>query len=266
MNVPVSVIIPCYCSVDTIARTVASVAKQTLKPAELIIVDDCSNDNTKEVLQRLQNEYGKNWIKLEFLEKNSGPSVARNKGWELASQEYIAFLDADDAWHPSKIAVQYLWMIEHPEVVLTAHARILGKSYEICSNFQVPEYIEAKFVSKYQILSSNKFFTSCVMLKNNIYHRFSIKKKYSEDYLLWLEIMQNGGISAILNCPLAIYFKEYFGEAGLSSKLWEMERSELDNYKIIWKKGYISSIELFFFSIWSFTKYLRRLLITNIRK
>jgi glycosyltransferase involved in cell wall biosynthesis len=265
MNCPVSVVIPTYNSHNSIVRTVNSVVNQTVKPAELIIVDDGSNDDTLKILETLQKQYGKDWLKIIALESNSGPSVARNIGWEMASNEYIAFLDADDAWHPEKITVQYSWMIRNPEVILSAHPCILSITHQAFNSIQIPDDIEINLISKYQILSSNKFFTPCVMLKSNIHNRFCTSKRYCEDYLLWLEIILAGGKAAILNYPMTMLFKENFGESGLSSKLWKMELNELDNYKLICEKGYISNIEKYIFSSWSFIKYLRRVIITNLR-
>jgi len=113
---PVSVVIPCYRCGATIKRAVDSVAAQTLRPAEVILIEDGSGDNTLEQLYRVQGEHPKDWIKIIALEKNSGPSFARNTGWDAATQPYIAFLDADDSWHPQKTEIQYQWMAAHPKV------------------------------------------------------------------------------------------------------------------------------------------------------
>lgn len=117
----VSVVIPCYRCSDVIERAVTSVWEQTLRPAEVILVDDCSGDGTVDTLYALQKKFPPNWIKVIELEQNSGPGEARNAGWAAASHSYVAFLDADDSWHPQKIEIQYSWMIEHPDVVLTGH-------------------------------------------------------------------------------------------------------------------------------------------------
>lgn len=77
--------------------------KQTTLPWEIIIVNDCSKDNTLDVL--IENYQGNNIVKIYSLPKNSGVSVARNLGWDKATGDFIAFLDADDVWHPSKLEV-----------------------------------------------------------------------------------------------------------------------------------------------------------------
>ena len=99
----VSVVIPCFRCTGTIERAVASVAAQTRRPAEVILVDDASGDDTQKLLQKLSQHFEPGWIKLVFLEQNVGAASARNAGWDQATQTYVAFLDADDAWHPKKI-------------------------------------------------------------------------------------------------------------------------------------------------------------------
>src|SRR5258706_14692588 len=97
---PVSVVVPCYRCADTIERAVRSVAAQTLRPAEVILVDDGSPDGTGAALERLRERFGADWIRIVRLPRNLGSASARNAGWELATQRYVAFLDSDDAWHP----------------------------------------------------------------------------------------------------------------------------------------------------------------------
>ena len=101
MNTPfdneiVSVIIPVYNSDKYITKTLNSVLNQTYKPIEIILVDDCSIDNSEQII----NEYLRKheYITYYRLEKNSGVAVARNKALELAKGRYIAFLDSDDLW------------------------------------------------------------------------------------------------------------------------------------------------------------------------
>lgn len=98
----VSVIIPSYNRALTIKRSVFSVLNQTYKDIEVIVVDDCSSDNTREVIESIDDDR----LRYYCLEENSGACVARNKGIELAKGEYIAFQDSDDEWLPNKLEVQ----------------------------------------------------------------------------------------------------------------------------------------------------------------
>ena len=117
-KVPVSVIIPCYRCADTIKRALGSVIAQTLPPEEIILIDDFSNDDgvTLTTLNYLRQMHQKTSIKIVLLDKNSGPGSARNAGWKEASQPYLAFLDADDSWHPKKLEIQYQWMVAHGRI------------------------------------------------------------------------------------------------------------------------------------------------------
>lgn len=98
----VSVIIPTYNREKTLKRSVDSVLKQTYTNIEVIIVDDCSIDNTEEIVK----SWGNSKIKYYKLEKNSGACVARNYGIEKATGEYIAFQDSDDEWYKNKLELQ----------------------------------------------------------------------------------------------------------------------------------------------------------------
>ena len=107
----VSIIMPAYNCGDFIGTTLDSVINQSYKNWEVIVVDDCSTDNTADVVQ----EYIKkdNRIKYHKLEKNSGAAVARNKAVDLASGKYMAFLDSDDVWFPEKLTKQIGFMEEN---------------------------------------------------------------------------------------------------------------------------------------------------------
>lgn len=102
MTVTASVVIPAYNSADTISRAVNSVLDQTLRDFEVIIVDDGSVDDTSEIVQQYEDQR----VKYQIHEENKGGSAARNTGIEQAEGEYIAFLDADDEWHPTKLEQQ----------------------------------------------------------------------------------------------------------------------------------------------------------------
>ncbi len=90
----VSVIIPVYNAKYYLRRCLDSVCNQTLKDIEIICIDDCSNDNSYEILQEYANKYSN--LKAIHLEKNGGESIARNKGLAIATGEYLAFVDNDD--------------------------------------------------------------------------------------------------------------------------------------------------------------------------
>lgn len=101
----VSVVIPCFNSAVYIGSSIRSVLSQTSPPAEILVVDDCSTDHTCKVVTAIANHAPS--VRLISLPKNSGsPAGPRNKGVQEARGEWIAFLDADDLWHPQKLELQ----------------------------------------------------------------------------------------------------------------------------------------------------------------
>lgn len=104
----VSIITPTYNCGKFIAETIETVLAQTYKNFEMIIVDDCSTDNTKEVVEQFSKSDDR--IKYFCLETNSGAAVARTTAMEKANGEYMAFLDSDDLWVPDKLEKQLKFM------------------------------------------------------------------------------------------------------------------------------------------------------------
>ena len=258
---PVSVIIPCYRCAVTIERAVDSVLNQTQVPEEIILVDDFSDDGSATIsyLKNLKQKYQKFSIQILSLEKNQGPGSARNEAWKIASQPYIAFLDADDSWYPNKLELQYSWMKSHPEVLLTAHSSIQlfndshQKQFNHCKNFYPLNIIKLLFF--------NCIPTRSVMLKREIQYRFSPGKRYAEDYLLWLSIALDRHPIYFLGLPLSYSYKNEFGDSGLSSHMWQMEMGELNNYFLLFKTNKMSFFLFFTCSAYSLIKYIRRSLV-----
>jgi len=266
VRVPVSVIIPCYNCEATIRRAVKSVVEQTHKPMELILVNDGSQDDTISILKSLQGEFGRDWIKILDFSKNRGPSYARNAGWNAASCPYIAFLDSDDSWHPQKLAIQYEYMANHPDVVLTGHRWILVKNL---SRVSIPLSVKYKkgSVSKLKyMLISHYFSTPTVMLKANIPYRFPEDMHYSEDRFLYLRIISAGNKAVFLDVPLAYLYKEAYGQGGLTKSIWRGELGELACFYQLYKLKCISKIDLFFCISLSIIKFIRRGCIVLFKK
>jgi hypothetical protein len=257
--VPVSVIIPCYNCCDTIERAVLSVVNQTVCPAEVLFVNDASTDSTLDRLVDLQKKYGKISIKVISLPQNQGPGAARNAGWNQSSEPYLAFLDADDAWHPEKVNCQYGWMKKRPDVFLTSHRCVqLPPHYRA---WHLPQNPAAYSLNPLRLLIWNQILTRSVMLHRMLPFRFPEDKRYSEDYYLWLEMVLSGINAWYLDIPLALSFKSAYGEAGLSRDLFSMEKGELDTYQRLRRKKLLSTgltIGLFGFSL---IKHLRRVII-----
>jgi glycosyltransferase involved in cell wall biosynthesis len=262
--VPVSAVIPCFRCGATIRRALESVAAQTALPRELILVDDCSGDGTAELLGRLAAEYPPGWAKVVSLASNGGPGHARNAGWNAAAQPYVAFLDADDGWHARKLEIQYGWMKANPEAMLTGHPSARLKPGEVPALLSGP--LGARQVDRHRLLLSNCFSSRSIMLRRELAIRFHPAKRYMEDYWWLLQIAFSGHSIVKLSAPLAFTFKADFGEGGLSARLWEMEKGELDSYWDLRKGGKLGLLTVLLLSLWSLLKYARRWIVSALAR
>jgi glycosyltransferase involved in cell wall biosynthesis len=106
----VSVIIPAYNNANYIGETISSVLNQSLKPEQVVVIDDGSTDDTERIIKSNQPH-------IDYIYKeNSGANAARNKGVENATGQFIAFLDGDDLWEPEKLEIQMRCLLENPKV------------------------------------------------------------------------------------------------------------------------------------------------------
>lgn len=258
---PVTVVIPCYNCGGTITRAVQSVLGQTAAPAEIILVDDGSTDDTGAVLDRLSADPDASGrVHVFHLPSNQGQSAARNAGWDAARGKYVAFLDADDAWHVRKLEIQYGWMASRPSVVVTGHRtlRVRGDANEGAFDGPLPENWSFYRLRPLKMLLSNRIHMRSAMVLRELPHRFDPEMRKCEDYLLWLEIVLGGQEAWLLDLPLAFYFKALYGGGGVSGDLAAMEAGELDVYLRLYRSGRLSLMALPFLWMISVSKYVMR--------
>lgn len=121
--VTISVIIPTYNRSDVISRAIESVLTQTFPDFELLIIDDCSTDNTKQIVNRFDDPR----VCYFRHDMNQGGSAARNTGIDHAEGDYIAFLDSDDEWFPRKLERQVNYLESLPEEWVAVYCKWEGK-------------------------------------------------------------------------------------------------------------------------------------------
>lgn len=180
----VSIIMPAYNCSDFIGATINSVLTQTYNNYEIIIVDDCSTDDTS----RIVLEYSKkdDRVKYHKLKENSGAAFARNTAVELAKGKYIAFLDSDDLWKPNKLEKQIEFMsVNEYSFTCSSYSKIDEKGNEI------DKFIKAnKRYDYYQILTNNPGNSTV------IYNSYELGKIYipnirkRNDYVMWLSVIK----------------------------------------------------------------------------
>ena len=105
-----------------------------------------------------------------------------------------------------------------------------------------------------------------MMLKGDVPYRFLAGRRHVDDHLLWLQLVCAGLPLVRLSAKLAYMYKAPYGESGLSSQLWKMERAELDNYWILRRGRCIGVPAAIGLSIYSLTKFLRRVLLMAVRR
>lgn len=255
---PISVVIPCYNCASTIRRAVFSIFEQAAIPLETILVDDCSQDGTLAVLQELARTYQR--LKIIQMERNLGAASARNVGWSASTQPYIAFLDADDSWHPEKLHIQYGYMKNNCLVALCGHQCTWLRDYEMPPQLLISHQVVR--ISGKSLLFKNAFNTPTVMLKRDIPFRFHEGRRYAEDLLLWQQIAFAGLQVVRIEKPLAYVHKSLYGAGGLSAQLWKMEIGELSNFVFLYRSGSISFAVYFVSSFFSIVKFIKRVFLT----
>ena len=260
--VSVSVVVPCYRCARTVERAVASVAKQTALPLEVILVDDASSDDTREALLALRERHAPGWIKLVLLDKNVGAASARNAGWEQSVGQFIAFLDADDSWHSRKLELQYAFMTSHPHVAVSGHRHAQAQRAPEKESLSTLSF---QNVPAFYVLMKNPFITPSFMGRRGLPLRFLAGRRHMEDHLFLMQVKAAGGCIAKINLPLASIYKNIFGDSGLSADLWVMQRGELNNYRLLCEQGQISLLAFSFFRLYSWLKFFRRVVIVKYR-
>jgi glycosyltransferase involved in cell wall biosynthesis len=249
-----------------VGRAVLSVLAQTLQPTELILVEDCSDDQgaTLSALYALKVQLQAQFpITVLEMPRNGGPGEARNLGWSLARQTYIAFLDADDSWHHRKLEIQYNWMQRHPEADLSCHGTLVRDG--LWDEMDLPEQFSAEPIAPRRLLFVNCIPTRSVMLKREVENRFPPGRRYSEDYHLWLSLLFAGYRAWRIEAPLAFSYKLEFGAGGLTGNMRGMQQGEISAYKSLLKADSIDYLTYLAASSCSHLKYWRRQLIVGLR-
>ncbi|MBT2728959.1 glycosyltransferase family 2 protein [Bacillus sp. ISL-75] len=199
----VSIITPTYNASKFITETIHSVKEQTFTNWEMIIVDDCSLDNTVDIVK--QEMVHDSRIKLFELKENSGPANARNRAIAAAKGNYLAFLDSDDLWLPQKLERQVVFMEKNDLAFSYTDYRIMNENGDKTDVvFRAPPKLEYK-----SLLKNTMIGTLTVLLDKRKVGavQMPLQKDCSEDYGLWLSILSKGIHAYGLNEELAIYRK-----------------------------------------------------------
>lgn len=242
----VSIIMPTYNCGKFIAQAIDSVLAQTITDWELVIVDDCSGDNTAEIIQEYRMKDCR--IQCHFLDHNCGPAAARTQAIQHASGKYVAFLDSDDIWHPLKLEKQIAYMEEiGADLSATAYRKMNVDGYllpTVCYPPRKMDYVSC-------IRNGDPIGNLTVMYNQERLGKFEvppIRKRC--DFALWLQILKRTPYCYGLQENLAFY--RYGRADSVSSNKLDLIRYHWQLYREIEGHGLLrSSFEL---SCWVFAK------------
>ncbi|SIN81391.1 glycosyltransferase family 2 protein [Algoriphagus halophilus] len=194
----VSIITPVYNAHSHIEETIQSIIAQTYSDWELILIDDYSTDNGIHILSRYTELDAR--IHLHENPKNLGAAVSRNKGIEMAKGRFIAFLDSDDLWEPTKLETQVKFMLENK------HAFTFAGYFKIKNDIIVGEHVVPAKVNHNDLLK-----TCSIGCLTAMYDTDQLGKVYMpiiskrQDFALWLKILKLIPYAYGINQPLAKY-------------------------------------------------------------
>lgn len=202
MNPLVSVIVPAYNVDHTVEKCIDSLLNQTLEEIEIIVINDCSKDDTINVLKK----YG-NRIKLIDNEKNLGPAASRNKGLNVARGTYIGFVDADDWVDPSMYELMSSKMSDVVDLVACSRINVTKKGANPIINKN--KDTDAKAFTKTSNYNCDKLFKREIIEKYHL--RLPEKYSYAEDFAFGIRYKYYANEMCILQEPLYYYLADSEG-------------------------------------------------------
>lgn len=237
----VSIIMPAYNAAATLKASIASVQSQTYPCWQLLVINDASTDATAAIAGNLAATDPR--ITLVNLPGNRGPVEARNIGLDAAKGRFIAFLDADDVWYPTKLH----WQVE---TLQNTSAALCCTSYELMDNngklLHKYRHVQARHYNYQDILANNVIGCLTLMVDVSKTGPFQIPhvKTVAEDYACWLKLLRNGVTAVGIPEVLAVY--RFTGNSRSSDKfhaakgVWNVLRhnEKLPLTKALWYFGH----------------------------
>lgn len=183
-NKLVSIIVPCYNAAKYIGKTIESVEAQTYVNWEMLIIDDCSTDNSAEIIQA----YSSTDQRVYYLrtDQNTGsPAIPRNIGLEQARGQYIALLDSDDIWHHNKLKEQIALMETKPCRICYTDGEMIDETGKILRTIKKQDWVDYR-----RTLKRNELSCSSVVLNKSIIGDLRFQNIPKEDFAFWIELMK----------------------------------------------------------------------------
>ncbi|GAB4468432.1 MAG: glycosyltransferase family 2 protein [Burkholderiaceae bacterium] len=238
----VSIVTPAYRAARFIGETIRSVQVQTYREFEMLVVDDCSPDETAAIVQRFAASDPR--IRLLRQQTNGGPAAARNRALAEARGRWIAFLDSDDTWLPQKLEKQLAFhRAQQAKISYTEFRRVDADGSHVGRLITVRDWLDYG-----RLLCNTGIATSTVIVDRKLTGPFSMKKTYYDDYACWLELLRGGGRAVGLHEDLMRY--RVLGGSVSRNKL-KSARHVWRTYREVERLGLLRSA-------WSFGNYAAR--------
>jgi glycosyltransferase involved in cell wall biosynthesis len=226
----VSIIIPTFNCARFLERTLKSVFAQTYSDYEIIVVDDGSTDETKDLISYWDE-------KVTYIyQPNQGPSAARNLGVSKSTGELLAYLDADDAFYPEFLDKQVTFLDSHPECgIVHCKVTFMDENDRLIS-FDIRRKKPLSPIQGFcimQLLESCNIQLPSVVERRTCYDRvggFDVRFRYAEDYLHWILVALNGYAIGYTEEPLGMY---RFRAGSLSKNKIAMGESTVEMFRVL---------------------------------
>ena len=241
MKIFVSIIMPAFNAEAYISETIESVQKQTYINWELLVIDDCSTDHTRQIVADFAKK--DNRIKIIKQQYNGGVASARNAGLAKASGNYIAFLDSDDKWLPNKLNTQLSFMQKNKCVFCySQYQNFASDSGKLGRVVRVPCKMTAR-----DILGNTAIGCLTVLINKSAVGDFRMPLlEHTEDNVTWYEILKRGFTAYGIQETLAYY------RVGQSSLTSNKKRAAMQQWEVYRNYFGFSKIKsLFYFCLYS---------------
>lgn len=235
-NFKVSAVIPTFNSQNFIYNTLESLTNQTVELTEIIVVDDASTDQTRQIIEKFIMESKLN-IKTLYLDENQGVSNARNIGINMSTSDWIMLLDSDDTIEPNLLeeyekSLQTSIDVSSDQWVLVHSAsRQINVDGDFLGGIQRFKQVMPKEIQGYEFIRNHVFVSGTIFLKD-AYKKaggFDNKLKYSEDWDLWLRMAGVGGFLYV-DKPLVNVRRHGDNASSSINKMFEGELKVLQKY------------------------------------
>lgn len=215
----VSIITPAFNAARFVAGTIASVQAQTHRDWEMLIVDDCSRDDTTAIVERLAADDPR--IRLLRHARNGGPAQARQTALDAAQGRFVAFLDSDDLWLPEKLEHQLAFMARTgAPLTFTQFRRVDAEGVAEGRLIDVPDRLRYR-----DLLKNTAIATSTAIVDRSATGPLRMTRTYYDDYALWLGILRQGHVARGLREDLMRY--RVVGQS--------VSRNKLRSARMVWR-------------------------------